>query len=78
MSCVLTIYTNLQLDLVLSDTHEIQVFPVFAGMVLGSLMMAIIIILGVGITLGYFYKRLVFKTQHLHIILGFVFEVRLI
>ncbi|XP_005795049.1 phosphoinositide-3-kinase-interacting protein 1 [Xiphophorus maculatus] len=27
------------------------------GMVLGSLMMAIIIILGVGITLGYFYKR---------------------
>lgn len=31
------------------------IFP--SGYVLGILMMAIIIVLGVGITLGYFYKR---------------------
>lgn len=29
----------------------------FSGYVLGILMMAIIIVLGVGITFGYFYKR---------------------
>lgn len=35
----------------------------FSGYVIGILMMAIIIILGVGITFGYFYKRSVYKSQ---------------
>lgn len=35
----------------------------FSGYVIGILMMAIIILLGAGITVGYFYKRSVSKSQ---------------
>lgn len=49
-------------------------FSCFSGYVIGILMMAIIIILGVGITLGYFYKRSVSKSQQGHQSFGAVLE----
>lgn len=58
------IIPNLQGNLVLiSSALNLSCFLSVSGYVIGILMMGIIIILGAGITVGYFYKRSVSKSQ---------------
>lgn len=63
---IMFVVTNVQFQFFVVNLPLFFFF--FLGYILAILMMAVIIVLGVGITLGYFYKRLVSDFTDSHIV----------